>query len=73
VRNGYKILVGDHEGRKPLGKSRHRWEDRIKIISQDLSDLGYGPAAGSCGNYNDIKKGLSWLAERRRILHHGIV
>jgi hypothetical protein len=24
--NAYKFLVGNHEGNRPFGKSRHRWE-----------------------------------------------
>jgi hypothetical protein len=26
-----RVLVGKPEGRRPLGRSRHRWEDNIKI------------------------------------------
>jgi hypothetical protein len=26
-----EILVGNPEGKRPLGKTRHRWEDNIKI------------------------------------------
>jgi hypothetical protein len=29
-RNAYRILVGKPEGKKPLGRLRHRWEDNIK-------------------------------------------
>jgi hypothetical protein len=31
--------VGKPEGRKPLGRSRHRWEDNIKL---DLREVGWG-------------------------------
>jgi hypothetical protein len=31
-RSVYKILVGKPEGKKPLGRPRHRWEDCIRII-----------------------------------------
>ena len=34
-----RILVGKHEGKKPLGRSRRRWEDNIKM---DLQEVGYG-------------------------------
>jgi len=27
----YKIIVGKLEGKKPHGRSKHRWEDNIKI------------------------------------------
>jgi hypothetical protein len=31
-RNACRILVGKPEGKRPLGRPRHRWEDNIKII-----------------------------------------
>jgi hypothetical protein len=31
IRNAYKILVGKPEGKRPLRRPRHRWEDRIKM------------------------------------------
>jgi hypothetical protein len=30
-RGAYRILVEKPEGKKPIGKYRHRWEDNIKI------------------------------------------
>jgi hypothetical protein len=30
-RGAHRDLVGKSEGRKPLGKLRHRWEDNIKM------------------------------------------
>ena len=39
-RNGlYRILVGKPEGKRPLGRPWHRWEDNIKM---DLQELGCG-------------------------------
>jgi hypothetical protein len=32
-------LVGRPEGRRPLGRPRHRWEDNIKM---DLREIGFG-------------------------------
>jgi hypothetical protein len=31
IRNGYKILIGKSEGKRPLRKPRDRWED-IKMV-----------------------------------------
>jgi hypothetical protein len=31
-RNTYRILVGKPEGKRPLGRSRRRWVDNIKIV-----------------------------------------
>jgi hypothetical protein len=39
VRGAYNILVGRPEGRRPLGRPRHRWEDNIKM---DLREIGFG-------------------------------
>ena len=30
-RDGYRVLVEKTEGKKPLGRSRNRWEDNIKM------------------------------------------
>jgi len=32
----YRILVGELEGKRPLGRPRHRWENNIKINFQEL-------------------------------------
>ncbi|KAJ4452291.1 hypothetical protein ANN_03811 [Periplaneta americana] len=37
-RNAYRALVGRPEGKRPLGRSRRRWEDNIKM---DLREVGY--------------------------------
>jgi hypothetical protein len=38
-RNAYRILVGNPEGKIPLGRPRHRWADNNKIeIGQDDMD-----------------------------------
>jgi hypothetical protein len=39
VRAAYNILVGRPEGRKPLARPRHRWEDNIRM---DLREIGFG-------------------------------
>jgi hypothetical protein len=46
-RNAYQILVGKPEGKTSPGRSRHRWEDNIKI---DLTEIGW-----------TIWTGLIWL------------
>jgi hypothetical protein len=45
-RSIYRVLVGKPEGKRPLDRFRHRWEDNIKM---DLQEVG-------CGGY-----GLGWL------------
>jgi hypothetical protein len=29
-RDTYRVLVGKPEGKRPLGRPRHRWEDHIR-------------------------------------------
>jgi hypothetical protein len=38
-RTAYRILVGKPEGKRLLGRCRHRWEDNIKM---DLIAIGWG-------------------------------
>jgi hypothetical protein len=35
-RNGYRILVGKPEGKRPLGRPRCGWEDNIKINLREM-------------------------------------
>jgi hypothetical protein len=36
-RGVYRFLVGRPKGKRPLGRPRHRWEDKIKM---DLREIG---------------------------------
>jgi hypothetical protein len=35
-RGAYRALVGQPEGRRPLGKPRRRWEDNIKMDLREV-------------------------------------
>jgi len=51
----YRVLVGKPEGKRPLGRPRHKWEDNIKM---DLQEAG-------CGGMDWIELGKdrdSWRA-----------
>jgi hypothetical protein len=37
--NAYRLLVGKAEGKRPLGRQRHRWMDNIRM---DLGEVGWG-------------------------------
>jgi hypothetical protein len=37
--NAYRILIGQPEGKRPLGIPRCRWEDNTKV---DLREIGWG-------------------------------
>ena len=45
-RGVHKDLVGKPEGKRPLGRSRRRWEDNIKM---DLQEVGRG-----CGDWMEL-------------------
>ena len=45
-RGVHKVLVGKHEGKSPLGRSRRRWEDNIKM---DVWEVG-----GGCGDWMEL-------------------
>jgi len=45
-RDVHKVLVGKPEGKRPLERPRHRWEDNIKM---DLQEVG-----GGCGDWMEL-------------------
>jgi hypothetical protein len=42
----HRVLVGEPEGKRPLGRPRRRWEDNIKI---NLQEVG-----GVCGDWMEL-------------------
>jgi hypothetical protein len=44
-RNVYRLLVGKPEGKRPLGRPRHKWVDYIKM---DLLEIGGGSVDWIC-------------------------
>ena len=58
--NAYRVLVGKPEGKTPLGRPRHRWEDNIKI---DLRELGYDP-----GEWTDLTEDRDQLRAYVRVV-----
>ena len=54
-RGVYRVLVGKTEGKRPLGRPRHRWEDNIKM---DLQEVG-----GGCGDWMELAQDMDgWRA-----------
>ena len=45
-RGVHRVLVGEPEGKRPLGRPRCRWEDNIKM---DLQEVG-----GGCGDWMEF-------------------
>jgi len=34
-RDAYRVLMGETEGKRPLGRHKHRWEDKFKKDLQE--------------------------------------
>jgi len=37
-RGVHRVLVGKPEGKRPMGRPRHRWEDNIKMDLQEVRE-----------------------------------
>jgi len=44
----HRVLVGKPEGKRPLGSSRRRWEDNIRMDLQEVR--------GSCGDWMELSQ-----------------
>jgi hypothetical protein len=53
MRNTYSILVGKLEGKRPLGRPRHRWEDNIRM---DVREIGW-----ECVIWVHVVQDKEWL------------
>jgi hypothetical protein len=60
MRKVYKIWFGKSEGKRPLGRHKHRWEDNIRMNLRNIGWKGvdsfgsiYEPVAGSCERSNE--------------------
>jgi len=40
-RGVYRVLVGNPEGKRPLGRPRHRWEDNINLLNAEKNPICY--------------------------------
>jgi hypothetical protein len=54
IRNAYKCLFGRAEGKRPLGKTRRGWEEKLKM---DLQEVGW-----ECVDWIDLAQNRDrWL------------
>ena len=64
-RGVHKVVVGKLEGRGPLGRSRRRWEDNMKM---DLEELGRG-----CGDWMELAQDRDkWRALVGTVMNFGV-
>ena len=62
VQNSCRVLVGKPEGKRLLGRPRHRWEDNIKM---DLREAGCDP-----GEWRDLAEDRDqWRAYVRAVMN----
>ena len=57
----YRVLVGKPEGKRPLGRPKHRWENNIKMYLQEVG----------CGSLDWIE--LAQDKERWRALVNAVM
>ena len=63
-RGMHKVLVGKPDGKRPLGRTRRRWEDNIKM---DLEEVGRG-----CGDWMELAQDRDrWRALVRTVIKCG--
>ena len=61
----HKVLMGKHEGKRPLGRPRRRWEDNIKM---DLEDVERG-----CGDWMELAQDRDrWRALVSTVMNFGV-
>jgi len=64
-RGVYRVLVGKPEGKRPLGRPRHRWGDNIKM---DLQEGG-----GDCGDWMELAQDRNrWRALVSTVMNPGV-
>jgi hypothetical protein len=64
-RNAYRILVGNPEGKRPLGRPRRRWKDNIRM---DLREIGW-----DCMDWIDLAQDRDqWKAFVYTVMNHRV-
>jgi hypothetical protein len=59
-RNVYRVLVGKPEGKRPLRRPGHRWEDGMEMVLREIGWWGGvdSPSLAGCGC---VCSGFTWL------------
>jgi len=64
-RGVHRVLVGRPEGKRPLGRPRHRWEDNIKMDLQEVE--------GGCGDWMELARDRDrWRALVSTVMNFGV-
>jgi hypothetical protein len=63
-RKAYRLLVGHPEGKRPIGRPRHRWVDNIRM---DLGKVGWGDVdwIGLAQDRNRWRSLVNWVLNLR--------
>jgi hypothetical protein len=77
--NAYRVFVWQPEGKRPLGRPTHRWENNIKIDlreigwgGMDWSGSGQGLVEGSWEQGNEFSVSISWIAAQLAASQEGL-
>ena len=61
----HKVLVGKHEGKRPLGRPRRRWEDNINMNLQEVGRV--------CGDFMELAEDRDrWRALLSTVMNFGV-
>jgi len=64
-RGVHRVLVGKPEGKRPLERHRHRWEDNIKMVVQEVGD--------GCGDWMELAQDRDrWWALVSTVMNLGV-
>jgi hypothetical protein len=81
MRNKYTVLVGKPAGQRPIERSRHRWEDNIKIDLRgrvwrcvlDSFASGQRPITGPYKHGNELSGSIKcWEFLNRLLKKHSV-
>ena len=65
-RGVHKVLVGEPEGKRPLGRPRRRWEDNIKMYLQEVGR--------DCGDWMELPQDRDrWRALVSTVMNFRVV
>ena len=64
-RGVHKVFVGKPEGKRPLGRPRHRWEDNIKMDLQEVERV--------CGDWMELAQDRDrWRVLVSTVMNFGV-
>jgi hypothetical protein len=69
-RKVYKVLVGNPEGKRPLRRPRHKWEDGMRM---NLREIGWGVDWIRLAQDRDRWWAVASTVMNLQVLRHGVI